>query len=308
MQDQSNCHCSGKEDGYGTQRHEAVLSGAGLVCVCGAGRALSKQIWATRGHHFQRDLFWEVAEICGRSKEITCKVETIFWLHQPGLQDTDRARFLPQHQTRRCTPAVLQISIMVGVNWKDIQLYLYSKSTLNLCLYPLTMIFIQLAGEVTTWWVISQVKWISKTTVITFWLLVKFWLWRHVHPLCSLQGKVLSTTHKPSSLNQHSSLTCDQAQQVQLPPTQWDHNICTCQTQSSSGSFGHHNLTHYLRKSHTFFYCCIKGFKPSTYRLSKSMSVHESHHFEDTFCIGCTFLIHMYQFTCTQTDTVQVIM
>ena len=54
-------------------RDEAALTRVVHVCLFEVGQALAKQIWATRGHLFQMDSFWEMAEICGSSKVTLCK-------------------------------------------------------------------------------------------------------------------------------------------------------------------------------------------------------------------------------------------
>lgn len=64
MQDQSHGHSNGKDDRYSTQRQEAVLAWVLLVCVFEVWQVLVKEIWATRHHLLQRDLFREMM-ICG---------------------------------------------------------------------------------------------------------------------------------------------------------------------------------------------------------------------------------------------------
>ena len=73
MQDQSNCHSNGKGDRHSISRF--VLHGAIFVCLFEIGQALVGYIWATRHKLFERDLLWEVAEVCGSSKET--KFETV---------------------------------------------------------------------------------------------------------------------------------------------------------------------------------------------------------------------------------------
>ena len=110
-------------------------------------------------------------------------------------------------------------------------------SLCTLYLYPLTTVFTQVTGGV-SWWVISRLTQTSKTTLTTCYLLVEtsiFTLDDH-KPSCS-------TIIYPQTELFSPSLTFNQAQQGQLPPNQWDLNICTSPTVSSSLLIRHHGFT-----------------------------------------------------------------
>lgn len=64
MQDQSNGDSNGKGDRCSTEGEDSVPTGGVLVRLFEVRQATVKQIWATRGQLFQRDVPWKMAEVC----------------------------------------------------------------------------------------------------------------------------------------------------------------------------------------------------------------------------------------------------
>lgn len=93
-----------------------------FVCLFEIGQALVGYIWATRHKLFERDLLWEVAEVCGSSKET--KFETF---NMVEMFESAKMQIVLQTQ-RSCPFSPLgsdqviythNVGTMAGLNQKD---------------------------------------------------------------------------------------------------------------------------------------------------------------------------------------------